>query len=303
MLRYAKGALLLCAVFALSSAGAHAALTWDFEDGMQGWTWSTSHAQSVPGQWIAPGPPPEIVPGQGIYGASGGNLYLPGDGQSRATAEFDLTPYLIGGKTSRVLLQADVYIPNLRPLSGFPWGYPGMTNQWSGIFVLPSSSAWGVAVYGNPQRGAQAYTDFTADDSWPERRQDWYMEEFSGGSAVSPDTLWWNKWITLRLDYGFTTPGQVKVEYYLPWETYNGKTGWLTLYQGSIYPNAWAAGGRDFTRIAIGCNLNTAGTPWSKSQFDNVIFDSPDLIPEPGSLAALGVSLAAFAGTILRRRA
>ncbi len=37
--------------------------------------------------------------------------------------------------------------------------------------------------------------------------------------AVSPDTEWWNKWITLKLDFGFTTPGQVTVDYYLPWET------------------------------------------------------------------------------------
>lgn len=301
-MKSAKRTLLLCAALVLCCVGAQAALSWDFEDGMQGWTWSTATATSVPGQWIAPGPPPEIVGGTGILGVGGGNLFLPGDSVSRATAEFDLSSYLVGGKTSRVLLQADIYVPNLRPLTGFPNGYPGNMNQNSGIFAL-SSSTWGVSVYGNPQKGAQAYKDFTADDSWPERRQDWYMEEFLSGVAVSPDTDWWNKWITLKLDFGFTTPGQVTVDYYLPWETYNGKTGWITLYSGAIYANTWAGDLRDFTRIAIGSNINSAGTPWSKCQFDNVMFDSPDLVPEPGTFAALGMALAGFAGAVRRRRA
>lgn len=300
-MRIARFVLLASVCLALSASGAMAALTWDFETGMQGWTWSTARPNSVPGQWIAPGPPPEIVGGQGIYGAPGGNIYAPGDANTQATAEYDLSSLLVGGKTSRFFLQADIYIPNLRPLTGFPNAYPGMTNQNAGIYALPANN-WGVGVFGKPQKGSQVYLDYTADDSWPERRNDWYMEEWSGGSAVSPDTLWWNKWITVQLDYGFTTPGQVTVKYNLPWTTYNNNSGWLTLYSGAIYPNAWAAGGRDFTRIAIGSNINTAGTPWTKSQFDNVIFDSPDLVPEPSSVLALGAGMLGLAGALLRRR-
>lgn len=295
--------LLIGAALATCASASMAALTWDFEDGMQGWTWSTANAQSVPGQWIAPGPAPEIIPGQGIYGAPGGNLFAPGDAVSRATAEFDLAPWLVGGKTNRFFLQADVYIPNLRPLTGFPNNYPGNMNQYSGIYALNATSTWGVAMYGRPDKGSQCYTDYTADDSWTERRQDWYMEDWTGGSYVQPDSLWWNTWITLQIDYGFTTPGQVTLKYYIPWTTYNGNTGWLTLYSGAIYPNTWAAGLRDFSRIAIGSNLSSAGTPWSKSQYDNVIFDSPDLIPEPGSFLALGAGLIGLAGAVRRRRA
>ena len=295
--------LLITVALAFSASAAMAALTWDFEDGMQGWTWSTAHAQSVPGQWIAPGPPPEIIPGQGIYGVGGGNLFCPGDANSRATAEFDLSSMLVGGKTSRFFLQADVYIPNLRPLTGFPNDYPGNMNQFSGIYALSATSTWGVAMYGRPDKGSQCFTDYTADDSWPERRQDWYMEDWTGGSYVQPDSLWWNTWITLQVDFGFTTPGQVTVKYNIPWTTYDGKTGWITLYSGAIYPNSWGPGLRDFSRIAIGSNLSTAGTPWSKSQYDNIIFDSPDLVPEPGSFFALGAGLIGLGGLIRRRRA
>lgn len=295
--------LLIGAALAVSSSAAMAALTWDFQDGMQGWTWSTSQPSSVPGQWIAPGPPPEIIPGQGIYGAPGGNLYCPGDSATRSTAEFDLTPWLVGGKTNQFFLQADVYIPNLRPLTGFPNNYPGNMNQYSGIYAMSAASIWGVAMYGRSDKGSQCFTDYTADDSWTERRQDWYMEDWTGGSYVQPDTLWWNTWITLQIDYGFTTPGEMTVKYRIPWTTYNGHTGWLTLHSGAIYPDTWMDGLRDFNRIAIGCNPTTAGTPWSKCQYDNVIFDSPDLVPEPGSFMALGVGLIGLAGIVRRRKA
>ena len=87
--------LLTCAAMALCSSTAKAALTWDFEDGMQGWTWSAATATSVPGQWIAPGPAPEIVAGQGIYGVGGGNLFCPGDSVARSTAMFDLSSSLL----------------------------------------------------------------------------------------------------------------------------------------------------------------------------------------------------------------
>lgn len=97
--------LVAVAVLALSATGAMAALTWDFSTGMQGWTWSTAHAQSVPGQHIN-GMPPEIIPGQGVYGAGGSNLYCPGDSNSRSTAVFDVSPYLVGGKQDGQVLAA-----------------------------------------------------------------------------------------------------------------------------------------------------------------------------------------------------
>ncbi len=294
--------LVAVAVLALSATGAMAALTWDFSTGMQGWTWSTAHAQSVPGQHIN-GMPPEIIPGQGVYGAGGSNLYCPGDSNSRSTAVFDVSPYLVGGKTDRFLLQADVYIPNMRPMTGFNHDYPGNINHYAGIAMLADGAIWGPSVYGRLDRGSQMYVDYTADDPWPQYRQDWYMEDWTGGSYVEPDTAWWNTWITLQLDYGFTTPGQVTVKYYIPWQTHDGQTGWITLHSGDIYATPWAANLRDFTTIALGCNLNTAGAPWTKSQYDNVLFDSPDLVPEPGSMIALGTGLVGLFAVIRRRKA
>ncbi len=295
--------LLTCAAMALCSSTAKAALTWDFENGMQGWTWSTASAAFVPGQHIAPGAPPEIVPG--TYGAGGGNLYCPGDSVTRSAAVFNLSSYLVGGKTSRFFMQTDVYIPNLRPLTGFPNAYPGMTNQGSGIFAMPTVNDYSVAMYGNPGKGTQSYKDLTADDAWTERKKDWIMEEFTGGSpnvAVSPDTEWWNKWITLQVDFGFTTPGQVTVKANLPWTTYAGQTGWITTYSGAIFASPWAVGGRDFSRLVVGCGNKGTPAPWSKSQYDNVIFDSPDLVPEPSTILALGAGLVGLAGSVRRRK-
>jgi len=301
-----KRLLFVVAVLALSSTATMAALQWDFETGMQGWTWNTTGSGTwVPGQYIGPGDPPPLLVTGGlgdVYGVSGGNLYLPGDANSRSAAVFDLSGLLIGGKTNKFLLRADVYIPNLRPYGGFPNNYPGMMNQYAGIWMLAAGTNWGVGIYGKPQKGSQCYLDFTADDNWPERRKDWYMEDWTGGSYLEPDSLWWNRWITLELDWNYSSPGNVIARYYQDWPAYNGATGWITLYSGAIYPNSWGATLRDFSRIVIGCNVNSAGTPWTKSQFDNVYFDSPDLIPEPGSILALSAGLIGLAGLARRRR-
>jgi len=294
--------LVIASVVALALAGsaAVAGLSWDFENGMDGWTWNTTGSGTwVPGQYIAPGQmPPELV--SGVYGVSGGNLFTPGDSLSRSAAVYDLSSVLVGGKTNSFLLRMDIYIPNLGKL-GFPNGYPGNMNQYTGMYMLAAGTNWGVAMDGRPNKGSQCFLDYTADDSWPERRQDWYMEDWTGGS-YQPESTWWNTWITLELDWNYSAAGQVIAKYNIPWQTYKGTTGWQTLFSGAIYPNAWGATLRNFSRIAIGSNLNSAGTPWSKCQVDNVYFDSPDLVPEPSSVAALFAGLFGLVGVIRRPR-
>jgi len=290
----------------LSSSAAMAGLSWDFNTGMQGWTWNTTGSGTwVPGQYIGPGDPPPLLATGGsgdVYGVSGGNIYAPGDANSRSAAVYDLSGLLVGGKTNSFLLRVDVYIPNLRPYGGFPWDYPGMMNQYSGMWMLASGATWGTGIYGKPQKASQVYQDFTADDSWPEYRKDWYMEDWTGGSYLLPDSLWWNTWITLELDWNYSSPGNVIARYYQPWPAYDGQSGWITLRSGAIYPTPWGATLRDFSKIVIGSNVNSAGTPWSKCQFDNVYFDSPDLVPEPSSIAALFAGMVGLVGVVRRRR-
>lgn len=299
-----KKILMLLAVALLVSSGtaAMAAMSWDFQTGMQGWAWSTANAKSVPGEWIG-GPPPELVAGTGIYGVGGGNLFLPGDGNSRSTAEFDLSPYLTGGSTQSFFLQADVYIPNLLPLTGFNHGYPGNMNHFSGITMLPTTSTtWGTSLLGRVDKGGQMFVDYTGN-SFAERRKDWVMEDFTGGS-YNPESGWWNQWITLQIDWNYSVADNAIAKAYIPWQMYNAPAGWITLYSGAIEAATWQ-GPRptEFSKIALGSNLNSAGTPWSKSQYDNVIFDSPDLIPEPAGLMSLGVGLVGLVGALRRRKA
>jgi len=291
------------ALLVLSATAALAALTFDFETGMQGWQWYHGPDSRIPyadGEWVAPGSKPTLVGDPLIEGASGGNIFCPGDSASRATAYLDLAGICTNGKTGSFFLQADVYIPNLRPLTGFANDYPGMMNQFCGIGALPTASEWGTWIKGKPSIGSQVFVDYVGD-SWTEYKQSWYMEDWTGGAYLQPDSLWWNTWITLQLDFNYSQPGQVIANYYIPWTTYNGKTGWLTLRSGAIDTATWGPT-HEYNKIVLGCNVTTGETPWSKSQFDNVIFDSPDIIPEPGSLTALGAGLAAMAGAVLRRR-
>lgn len=271
----------------LTAGAAMAAVTYDFNSGTQGWTITGSG-----GAWYAPGTDP-ILPDGAASGSGGGNLHLP----DANTAILDLAGIVTGGKTSSFTLQADVYIPNLRPLTGFTFGYPGNMIKNAGIFGVPSND-WAIAVQGNINKGSVQYLDYTSED-WTPHGMDWSMEDFSAAS----DPEWWDAWVTLKLDYNFSTAGVVKAEAYIPWSLYDGTPpGWLTLYDGAIEASTWMPRPTEITKIAIGSNLKYAS--WTQAQFDNVIFDSPDLlpVPEPSSLLALGTGLIGLTGVIRRRK-
>ncbi len=273
-----------------------ATLSWDFNDGLQGWTIVNTGTNT--GQWIAPGDAPLLYTDGGttnIYSqAPGGNVYLPGDSNGRTIALFDLAPWLVGGSTQSYRLRADVWIPNLRPLN-FTYGYPSMCNNHAGIsaYALNGgvSNDWGTHIGGRLDKGTQYYLDHTSD-AWIQRRVDWTMED-----TALPMDDWWDAWITMEIDWNLSSPGNVIARYYRPWQAYPSGPGWVTLYSGPIEATTWFTNPRQINRIGLGAYLK-GDVPWTKSQFDNVVFESPDVIPEPAGLLLL--SLGGLA--VLRRR-
>lgn len=285
---------MIVAVTLLTAGVATAAISWDFDDGLQGWTVVNS-ATNV-GHWVAPGEQVLLATHEGspIYSqAGGGNLYLPGDANGRTTAVMDLSGLLVGGSTQSFTLQADVYIPNLRPIN-FRYNYPGMLNQFSGISAYGMNngvnSNYGVTLGGNLAQGGQEYRDYTSEN-WTRRTKSWIMEDVA--AAPSYDEMW-NEWITLKIDWNHSTPGNVIASAYIPWTSPVSVPGWVTIYSGAIEPSNWYPRPLNVNRIGLGSWLN-GDVPWSKSQIDNVIFDSPDLIPEPSSLLLLTAGVFALA--------
>jgi hypothetical protein len=275
-----KTILLVIGVWAMAAGPAWSEITWNFDDGLQGWTIVNSGTINI-GKWVAPGEnvllatytgdPANPVP---VYSQAGGcNVYLPGDGNGRTTAILDVSSLLVGGKTQSFTLQADVWIPNLRPFN-FRYNYPGMLNQYSGLIALNANTGYGITLGGNLVQGSQQYRDYTSED-WVRHEASWCMED---KNLSDPFDTMWNCWIKLKIDWNYTTPGNVIASAFIPFDNYVGNANeWITVWSGEIEPSTWQPRPFELTRIAIGSYLKGDG-PWSKSQFDNVVFDSPDLI-------------------------
>jgi hypothetical protein len=184
-------------------------------------------------------------------------------------------------------------VPNLSPLSGFTWGYPGNWIDFAGIWG--KGDAWAIGVQGDIDYGTAAYVNYPADD-WDGQHDTpshWLCED-----TASPDSAWWDDTINLELDYQYTTAGEVVAKMTIPWDSVMGPAGTYTLYDGPLDAtpgNGWWADDTIDTLI-LGSNPHYAS--WTQAQFDNVTFDSPDLVPEPTSLGLLGLGSL----VLLRRR-
>lgn len=294
---------LAAAALVLASTPSFAGLSWNFDSGLDGWT----IGGNANAKWVDPALEPSgpTLPDGGASGAGGGNLYLPDGGYIR----LDLSSQLAGGKTERWYLQADIYVPNLRPLTGFaPWGYPGNEITKAGVFGMSATSLWGIGAEGDYDSGSgdsdfgsAEYINYPAD-SWQGVPQDgaappaWILE------GTGADTGWWDDWVTLSIDYSYTTAGVCTVQMTVPWDTPVGVAGTYTIYTGPLMPPnglGWWMDD-DISRIQVGSNPNYAS--WTQAQFDNVYFDSPDLVPEPGSFIALGVGMVGLLGAVRRRK-
>ena len=144
--------------------------TWDFSDGTQGWTLGGAGAK-----WVDPALEPNgpTLPDGDVSHGGAGNLYLPDGG----TATLDTTALNLGNTLAGrngFVMQVDVYIPNLLPLTGFTFGYPGNMNHWAGIGMRRAGDGKGPTLTGQIDYG----TNEAQDKSWDNTafRDDWSME-------------------------------------------------------------------------------------------------------------------------------
>lgn len=250
--------------------------TWDFSTGLQGWALGTAGAT---GSWVDPAVSPSgpTLPDGGASNGGAANLYLP----DKSYARIDVSACNLGSTDygrNGFVYQADVYIPNLRPLNGFNWDYPGNMNHQAGIGAMRASDGKGIFAEGYINNGQVRVRDYTWDNSW--QGPSWTMEE-----TVSPDTLWWDKWITIQIDYSYSAPGKFSAYAYIPWTSPVAPAGWVTLATDRVCNL-----GDQFVTLQLG---GTAS--WTQAQFDNAKLA---YLPEPAGLLLLGLGAIAA----LRRR-
>jgi hypothetical protein len=279
-------ALALCASMASAQYLGPWTYQWDFDTSPQGWTVTGNGYWTDPSSVPVSGP---TLPDGAPSGGGNGNFYLP-DGSRAAldVSTLNIGHGIVGGQQMNPFVyQVDVYIPNLRPLSGFTFGYPGNMIHNAGISTVRSGGTQAHYLVGDINRGGLLARDRTWDNT--DRRSNWVLEE-----TVSPDTLWWDKWITLQIDYGVSTQGKWAAWAYIPWDSAVSTAGWILVGNGVFDVNVNVK----FDTLQMGSVGLHIGNSWTQAQFDNAKLV---VVPEPGSVAVLAAGLAGFAG-VLRRR-
>ncbi len=279
-------ALALCASMAAAQYTGPWTYQWDFDTSPMGWTVFGAGYWTDPASVPAAGP---NLPDGAPSGGGNGNFHLPDGSYARLDVRsLNLGSGVVNGvPMNPFVFQADVYIPNLRPLGGFTWNYPGNMIHQAGIYTLREPDLRAFYVEGNINRGGLVARDRTWDNT--DRRSDWVLEE------KVADSLWWDKWITLQLDYGVTTPGKWEAWAYIPWDSYVSTAGWLRVGNGAfdVNPNVW------FGYLQMGGQLS-----WTQAQFDNArLYVQVVPVPEPVgmSMAVLTAGLAGYARLFRRR--
>jgi hypothetical protein len=253
--------------------------TWDFAGGTQNWSVYGNAAAHWVDPAVEPGGP--VLPDGDTSHAGADNLFLP----DSAKADLDVTSRMLGngpGKRGFQLL-ARCYIPNLRPVTDFSHDLPGNMNHGAGIGAFRADGK-GVCVFGDITYGSQRVRDTSWDST--NRGPSWTMEELT-----EPDSLWWDDWIILALDYSYSTPGYYNAAIFIPWESPRGGPGWITLAEG-IGCNP------DVHFVTLRAGSVTIGSSWTQAQFDDVWLKQA---PEPASVLALGAGLIGFVGMLRRR--
>lgn len=283
---------------------------WDFNTGAPGWSFTG-------GRWVDPAVDPSgpMLPDGSPSGAGGGNLYLP-DG---TFATFNLSQ-LGYQSTDRFVMQANLYIPNLRPLGmcqrppscklghdgnnpdtnyGLCWcidctlgfhfcDYPGNMNDRAGLQMVGTNS---LAIIGDIGVATQMLFD-GANGAYT-RGSNWLMEQYLDAchTAVYPyndwplNACWWDTWITVWYDCNYTIPGRIRAWVYVPWNGGRVSAGWQKQFTGTDGNGLVDAanGTRSFRQIRIGMPTGLNGeSSWTQVQYDNIrIALGPDIpIPE-----------------------
>ncbi len=259
-------------------------LTWDFNDGLQGWT--LGQAGTATGRWVNPAWEPQgpMLPDGGYSGAGGGNLYLP----DRSFAKFDVSHLNLGSSGANgparngFVFQARVYVPNLRPLTGFvgPRGdEPGNMIKSAGIGIERPGDLKGLYFEGD--LSSTRCTLVVRENAWDN------IHRRLGNQAMEDTnydtTRWWDQWITLQVDYSFTVPNHWSAYAYIPWTSPDAYAGWHTLAE-NIESEPYNGYQVAFLRLG-------GAWSWTQAQFDDVRLA---YVPEPSSviLLAAGAALA-----------
>lgn len=286
-----KRTVILLVVLAclLSAAAAHAQYTgswqktWTFDTGFDGW-----YAQKGGPVWVDPAASPDgpALPDGDVSHGGAGNVYLP----DTSTIRFDVSGLGLGcdglattGKKG-FILQADAYLPNLKPLAVIG-GLPGNGLSQTGV----GAEGTRVAIYAEGKQSADGFKgrDYAWDNT-DRNRSNSFKE-----AATLPQEQWWDKWVTLQIDYNYTEAGKWTVYCYIPFATQTSPNtpGWYVASNGhyACHPDGSSV---DF--IQLGGMYS-----WTQAQFDNVKLQ---YVPEPGSLLALGTGLIGLVGMIRRRK-
>jgi len=267
-------------------------MQWDFSNGLQGWT--LGQAGGAVGRWVDPAWEPQgpMLPDGGYSGAGGGNLYLP----DRTFAKLDISGLNLGygmgpdGEREGFVFQARVYVPNLRPLTGFNGAgrsQPGNMIHLTGIGIERAGDLKGLFVEG--ELSSSRCSLKARENAWDntDRRLGWRAME-----GTEADTAqWWDQWVTLQIDYSYTTKGKWSAYAFIPWDSPMAPAGWQALAEDvETNPGGYAL-----------VNLRLGGAySWTQAQFDDVrLAFGPPTVPEPGAIVLM---LAAASLTGRRRR-
>lgn len=291
--------------------------TFNFDNGLQGWT--IDQGAGGTGRWVPPAGPPGVgvTPTTGLLGdqvcttanngckglSGGGSVYLPEVGAAasgdEAAATINVTALNGLPSTKSFILAADVYIPRLgTPPNGTGSGQmnrPGTDIAQAGIGAA-RGDAREIYIEGRRASGAsQGYVFFRDSaaigyagngNKFPNGEPTTAnpvrsLEHFWQTCGTVPGPDWWDRWVTLMIDYNMTFPGKVLAWAYIPWDgpaidcnfTGTRTAGWFKIYEDSLDlptspdPNGGTGDGQanDWVKFRIGGKFS-----WTQAQWDNV---------------------------------
>ncbi len=228
-----------------------------------------------------------------MQSTGGGSLYLPGSDFNGDESVAERTIASITGlpTSASIVMQVDVYVPNLLPLSGFRHdnAYPGNHLESAGFCLLRDDMEGmcleGCNGSGGPSghenyNGFLRFRDFTGSAG-----NTWQYPTCCGGKRIMElegswptcnnttnmdKTAWWDSWITLYINYNYSKADEVYVWAYIPWNyprpdcTIVGSgSGWIELVRRPLTGNGFGA--QNWSKISLGGKFS-----WTQAQWDNV---------------------------------